>query len=476
MIRRALVLVAAAGLLASGLLSAGVDAVSAAVSGTPPATVTTVLATYHGDMARDGYSPNEAKITARNAGSLATLWTTNSVNSTTISAQPAVAHGVTYWGDWSGIEHATSATGQSLWETFLGQTNDTGCDPNPVGVASSATVGTVNGRKVVITGGGAGNIVELDATTGAIIWKKRIAPPVGGFVWSSAALWNGSVYIGESSYGDCPLVAGHVYMLNAATGRYEHSFKTVDTSQGCTGAGVWSSPAIDPVADALYVSTGNDTCNGPLQNAILELDASTLALKGSWQIPLAQQVTDSDWGSTPTLFTAQIRGRLVGLVGSAAKNGIFYAFRSGALSRGPIWQDRLATGGDCPQCGNGSIAPALFDGTSLYAAGGTTTIAGQSCAGSVQALDPSTGQPIWQDCLEGGPVLGAVTGVRNLLFAGDGDQLVGIATGTGAQVFSYTEVSTGWFYAPPTVVGGVLYAGNTDGSLQAWGLPKTAKK
>lgn len=431
---------------------------------------TSLLATYHGDIGRTGFLASSA-ITPFNAGTLKGGWTAKAVSQTTISAQPAVVDGVTYWGDWAGYEHATSATGKRLWSTFIGQTNDpVGCRPNPVGVGSSPSIALVNGKEVVVTGGGDGNLVELNAATGAVIWSDRIAPKVGGFIWSSPTVWNGSVYIGEASYGDCPFVPGHVYMANAATGRIERSLLTIDRADGCNGDGVWSSPTIDAAADTLYVSTGNNNCGRSLEDSMLQLDASTLALEGSWQLPTAHTLTDDDWGSTPTLFSAEIGGSLVNLVGSAAKNGVFYAFHRGDVAAGPIWHHEIAKPGGCPQCGYGSIAPAAFDGTSLYVGGGMTWIEGVKCKGSVQALDPATGQPIWQACYNQGPVLGAITVAGNVVFAGGGDQLLGLSTRTGDTVFSYTEASQGWFYAPATVQDGIVYAGNTDGTLRTWAL------
>ncbi len=132
---------------------------------------------------------------------------------------------------------------------------------------------------------------------------------------------------------------------------------------------------------------------------------------GSWQVPSSQQGSDSDFGTTPTFFNAVINGKSAKLVGAANKNGIFYTFKRDALGNGPIWEDTIAIGGDCPQCGNGSISPAAWNGSTLYAAGGNTTIKGKSCAGSVRAINPATGAYIWQACFTDGPIIAAVSGV-----------------------------------------------------------------
>jgi len=472
---RAMTAVAATTAVAAMTQQAFADTATAAgpvVSPPPPSTspITTELATYHGNLGRQGYTPAETTIKVSNVGTLQALFTYQAPNA--ISGQAAVTGGIAYWGDWSGDEHATSATGKNLWTTYLGRTSAPGCNPSPVGIASSATVGTLNGMEVVVTGGGAGNVVELNAATGKILWDVRIAPKVAGFVWSSPALYDGSVYIGMSSFGDCPLVASSVVMLNAQTGAVEHTFSTVPAG-GCLGDGVWSSPAIDPAENAVFVTTGNATCTTPLQDAMLKLSATDLTLESSWAVPVSQRVDDSDWGSSVTLFTAEIGGQLEQLAGSSDKNGIFYALSTADLGRGPVWEYRVAEGGDCPQCGNGSISPASWDGTTLYVAGGSTTVGTTSCPGSVDALDPATGQPLWRDCVLGGPVLGALTEVPGLLFATEGPDLVALETHNGARRFIFRDTSAGVFYGPATVGGGVLWAGDTAGNLFAWALPQT---
>jgi polyvinyl alcohol dehydrogenase (cytochrome) len=436
-----------------------------------PTVTTTLLATYHTNLQRQGYAPKETAITTANVGSLTQLWTVP--GSSVISDQPTVYNGVAYWGDWSGNEHATSVAGKSIWVTPLGTTHHTGCDPETAGVASSATVGTVNGTQVVVTGGGNATIAELNAVTGKVLWDTRLGTQNEAFVWSSPTLYAGSVYIGIASFGDCPLVPSGLFMVNAATGAIEHEFATVPPG-GCVGGGVWSSPAIDPTENAVYVTTGNTSCATNLQEAILKLNASTLALESSWAIPASQRVNDSDWGSTPTLFSAEIGGAIVNLVGSADKNGIFYALNRDALAKGPIWEYQIASGGDCPQCGDGSISPAAWDGTTLYVSGGNTTIGTTSCLGSVDALDPATGQPLWRYCATAGPVLGGLMEVPGVLFATEGSDLVALYPRNGEHLYQFDDPSNEVFYSGPTVAGGILYAADTDGTLFAFAPAKTA--
>ena len=119
-----------------------------------------------------------------------------------------------------------------------------------------------------------------------------------------------------------------------------------------------------------------------------------------------QQIDDADFGATPTLFNGVIGGQSVPLVGAINKDGIFYAFKRDAVSSGPVWQTRIATGGGDPTTGHGPDAPAAFDGTTLYVGGDNTS----GCSGTVNALNPSTGAFIWKRCFtDGGFVDDAVT-------------------------------------------------------------------
>ena len=430
--------------------------------------------TYLYSKDHSGYNSKETTITASTAPNLKLHWSYTAGGS--ISDQPVEANGNVYWGSWDGNEHATSVNGSAVWSTNLGQTSDSSCLPPTVGVASTATIANVTFHKVstpvVFVGGGNAQFYALNASTGAIIWHTSLGSSPSHFIWDSPVVYQGNVYIGTSSFGDCPLVQGQVFELNAKTGSVVHTFNIVPT--GCTGGGMWGSPTIDTSAGTLYFVTGNNgSCSSsePYTVSIVELHASDLSIVGSWAVPANQQGPDSDFGSTPTLFQATINGSTVKLVGVANKNGVFYAFKRDALNSGPIWQMQVANGGDCPQCGFGSISPAAWDGTHLYVAGGATTINGTSYKGSLRALNPANGQFIWQVGFSGGPVLGAVTAVPGVAFVTEGTSLVAVSTSSGQILKTLSDTSSGsLYYGAASVSQGIVYVGNMDKKLYAYGL------
>lgn len=438
-----------------------------------------VWPTYLEGNTHSGFNPSEKKITVSSAANLKLHWS-YSVGGNfyvkSITTQPVEANGLIYWGSWDGNEHATNLNGTQVWQKGLGYTFDSQCN-NTVGIASTATVKTLTiggtATPVLFVGGGNATFYALNASTGATIWSTPLGSSPDHFIYSSPVFYRGSIYIGLSSFGDCPLVQGQLIKLNATTGAIQHTFSVVPA--GCLGGGIWGSPTVDPTDNSVYFATGNGgSCSTgePYTPALVKVKASTLAYISSWQVPPSQQINDSDFGSTPTLFNATIGGVQHLLVGVANKNGIYYTFDRLSINAGPLWQANIATiGGGCgPDCGDGSISPSAWDGSVLYVAGGQTTIAGASCQGSLRALAPDTGKFLWEHCLNDGPVLGAVSMVPGVVVVGEGTTLAVMAASDGHTLFTYADTnSNSHFYGAASISNGVLYIGNIDGILYAFG-------
>ena len=182
----------------------------------------------------------DTSITASNASELVQRWST--AVGASLSDQPIVDDGVVYWGDWKGEMRATTVSGRALWSTFIGTAPKPKACPYKLatqGVVSTPTVGTIHGQNVVWVGGGAGQLLALNASTGAIVWSTRLGNPPEHEVWSSPLLYNSSIYIGVASWNDCPVVNGAFVRVDAATGAIE-AVTHLDQSPKCIGPGVWS--------------------------------------------------------------------------------------------------------------------------------------------------------------------------------------------------------------------------------------------
>jgi hypothetical protein len=419
-------------------------------------------ATYRGDIARSGYYPSESGLTQANAPTLKLRWTDATGGGS--FAQPIVANSLVYWADWNGNEHGTNLSGQDVWSTNLGTTTDASCVPTEAGPSGTPTAVTVGTTPELFVPGGSGTFYALNALTGAIIWQTPLGSSPDHFLWSSPAVYNGNIYYGIASFGDCPLVQGQVVEMNLVTGALEHTFDTVPNS--CTGAGVWGSPTVDAGDNSIYVTTGNPLCNlaGALGPSIVKLSATDLSLISSWTVPSSSQNTDSDFGATPTLFTATINGQVRSLVGAVNKNGVYYAFDRANLAAGPVWQTTVA-GTDDDATGS-SIVSAAFDGTSLYVGGNNADINNVTCTGNILALNPATGAIEWRNCVSG-TVFGALTEVPGLIVTGSGSAVDFINTSTGATVSSFQMAAV--IQGEITVSNGVVYMPLMNGSLVALG-------
>jgi polyvinyl alcohol dehydrogenase (cytochrome) len=340
--------------------------------------------------------------------------------------------------------------------------------PPRLGVASTAEIRTIriSGKRVPVlfVGGGDGSVYALRAANGSVLWSRNFgSPKEGTFIWSSPAVYDGSVYIGVGSIGDCPAVPGKLVKLNARTGATEATFTTVPP--GCIGATVWTSPTIDETSGTVFITTGNaGDCirPEPLAEAMIALSAGNLSLIGAWRIPPKENVPDGDYSGTPTLFTAKIRGVRRRLVGAAGKNGFYYAFDRGRVAAGPVWKTaRLSSLPD-------TKAPSVWDGRRLYVAGHNTLIDGRHCEASIRAVNPSTGRFIWEDCLRGGAPNGALTAIPGVVFEGVGSILYAVSSRNGRVLFSYHDTSFHWFYSPAAVARGSVYIGNSDGTFYSF--------
>lgn len=402
-------------------------------------------------------------------GTLSENWS-KSYDTWPYAARAVVNNGTVYIGSWDGYERAFDESGNLKWATDLGQTTScTDAIPGGLtqGVTSAPAIDPSTGDLYLADG--TNNFDALDPNTGQILWSVPTDTAPGNYNWSSPVIYNGHAYIGTASMCDDPLVQGQLLSINLTTHQVDGDFKVVPDGQ--IGGGVWTSPVVDPSTGTVFITTGNGTsASQTYAESIIALDANTLAVKGSWQIPGLCTTTcaDLDWGTTPTLMTDSAGDQLIA---AAAKNGYLYAFNRNDLSAGPIWQDQIASSAGGPQSGQGSVSNGVFDGTNLYFAGGNTTIGGQSYTGSVRAINPATGAYVWQQGLPGVPLAA--------LSQANGEIVAPTYNGSGpAGLFLLNSASgnidyanAGSFFSPPTVADGLLFEGDVDGNFNVYTFP-----
>jgi outer membrane protein assembly factor BamB len=411
------------------------------------------------DVSRSSFNPQESRLSAGNAGNLHVKWKFETPG--VLVAQPVVVGDLVYIGGWDGVLYAVDRESGTLrWQVDLGTTTGPPhCFPANAGITSAPHV--IGG--VLYIGGGDNYKYAIDANTGIPLWRFDVgdnSAQGGAYNWDSPAVFNGKVYTGISSFCDHPFVQGKLWALDASTGTATKEVSFVGDGQ--LGGGIWTSPTIDPSTGAVYVTTGSGDAVIDDAYAIAVCDPNTLAVLSAWQIPDEEQVTDGDWGTTPTLFKHK-DGRT--LVGAAAKNGFYYTFDANRIGDGPIWKYRIAIPGGCPTCGEGSISSSAYAYQTLYTAGGRTSVNGEEVGGAVRAMDPSTGQVLWEHATAGS-VFGSLAVANNLVVVAADKELIVLDAHTGANLWSYDMGAT--MYGAPSVAGGVVYAANTDGALYAF--------
>ena len=405
----------------------------------------------------------DATLTVAGAPNFGVDWTFQAGGPIATSA--SIVGNVAYTGAWDGYEYAINTqTGALIWKTNTGVTTDPGCNPSTNGITSSAAV--VNG--VVYVGGGGPYFYALNASTGAVLWQTYTgdnSQAGAHYNWSSPLIVGNNAYVGIASNCDNPLVQGQLLEIPISGSQQGQIVATHNfVPNGQVGGGIWTSPAYDPATSTIFVSTG--TLAGYTQTesqAIVSLNATTLATVGVWQLPFGASVADSDWSTTPTLTTDAAGDQLLSV---ANKNGTLYTYNRNNLGAGPIWQHQIAIGGNCPTCGDGTIASGIFANGTLYYAGGHTVINGHGSGGSITAFDPGTGNVQWTRQTDS-PILASPAYVNGMIGLSEGSTFEVLNAANGQLLYSY--VLPAGTYGAVSVAYGQFFVPTLGGQLLAFG-------
>lgn len=450
----------------------------------------------------------ETSISAANVNALKPRWVFTT--SGDVSARAAVVNKVAYFPDWGGNVYAVNAAnGKLIWSKNILADYFGGSVPGHTGITkvvsrTSAFVDTSSNTLYLGTQTGA-YLLAIDTSSGALKWTTQLDSHPLAIDTSSPVVYNGVIYVGVASLEEaaaanprypCCSFRGSAVALNSATGAI--LWKTYTVPSGYTGGSVWGSTLVpDPQRNVVYATTGNNYSTptdpayqnciaaGGTQASCLSPDDhfdSVLALRmGDGSLAWSQRLAsaddwnvacfgsgvaasycpqgsgpDYDFGSGANLFTVQTPSGTRTIVGAGQKSGVYSAFdpdNNGHL----LWATQVGPGSALGGVEWGSAT----DGQRIYVAIGdlygipyTLQPSGQTInAGSWSALDPATGQILWQTADPNGAIdLGPMTVAHGVVYA---PSMAGSSTSPNMFALDAASGSIKWSFAS----GGSVIAG-----------------
>jgi polyvinyl alcohol dehydrogenase (cytochrome) len=383
------------------------------------------------------------------------------------------------------------------------------------GVRSAVTLARSGSTDFAFFGDAKANVYGVDAATGKQLWKtKADAFPVAG-ITGSPVFHNGRIYIGirsgeEASGADpkyeCCRFRGSVVALDALTGKQVWKTYLVDEPKRTTknkagaqlwapsGVAVWSTPAVDPRRNVVYVTTGNNYTDPTtrLSDAFIAMDLNSGKILWSRQMTPRDAYTsacrlpdktncaesngpDFDFGASPILVTLQ-NGRRALVAGQ--KSGVVYAVDPDNQGE-VLWQTRVGKGGTAGGVQWGSAADqnnvyvAVSDIGRIMLTYSTSTDADPKQGGGMFALRLDNGQRVWYTPPEpcgnrprcSPAQSAAVTAIPGVAFSGSVDgHLRAYSSADGQIVWDFDTAQT-----YETVNGVPGHGGSLDGPGAALG-------
>jgi polyvinyl alcohol dehydrogenase (cytochrome) len=362
------------------------------------------------------------------------------------------------------------------------------------------------------------NLYALDTETGKLIWQKKADDQPFARITGTPKLYNGRLYVpiasqeenaGANPIYPCCKFRGNLVAIDAKTGAVvwraytSPEPKPTGTSKtgvpffGPSGATTWSSPTLDLKRKAIYIMTGNGYSDPNIKtaDAIVAIDMNTGEIRWSQQgspdmfnwdcgprggggnCP-ANHGDDVDFGSSAVLFDVG-GGKQVLVAGQ--KSGMVHAFdpdQDGKI----VWQTRI---------GKGSTLGGILWGIAGHQGVAYVPLSDidrqkPDAGGGMFAIDAATGKVLWHTpppapaCLTkpgcNSAQLAPPSAIEDAVFSGSMDgHLRAYDMATGKIIWDFEAVQSfpttngipangGSFSSTgPTIVDGMLYVNSGYG-------------
>ena len=428
-------------------------------------------------------------------------------------AQPTMAGGRLFVASENGEVHALDPKSGCAYWTFKSEAGiRTALSVGPYKATSGAA------GYAVYFGDSKANVYAVDANTGRQVWTRKADDHRSAAITGAPTVYGGKVFVpvqglneeGQGGRGgyECCSFRGSVSALDASTGALIWKRFTVDEAKprgrnkdgvqmwGPAGGGIWSAPTVDARRRMVYVATGNGYADPPqsMTDAIIALDIDSGAVKWVRQVLANDQWTlgcqaqnpdkpecpstlgpDFDFSASPTLTRANGRDILV----LPQKSGLAFALDPDNEGN-VLWQFRIGQGS-----GLGGQWGAATDGQNMYV--GTNDFLTQT-PGGMHAIRLSDGKPLWHvgpqpklctetrgcTAAQGGAVTvipgavlsGSLDGGLRAYSTSDGKIIWQFDTNRAFDTVNGVKANGGGMDGPgPIVAGGMLFVNSGYGGL-----------
>lgn len=381
------------------------------------------------------------------------------------------ANNTYYFGSWNGYYYAVDANSHAIkWkiQAAVIQARDQ-CYPTSAGISSNASL--IDG--ILYFGGSDGYVYSVNAGNGSILWKTKISTPPDEFLWGSPVIGNNKVYIGVSSWGDCPLIRGRLVMLDQNSGNILQIHYTINENQ--LGNSIWNKPALIPSQNLVVIANGNGDSRSPENSAVVGLDWNTLQVKWIWQPPKSDISGDYDFGASCLAIPG--KNEPFTQVLCHDKNSFVYALNVTSTSVILSWKRKLGLGGVGPEHGDGDISSGVYDGKNVYYSTTQTNQNGSFYHGAIYSLDPTTGKVIWHTLIQDSFPLSSLAGANDFLVSGNVYQNFDGSFNGYFYVLSmhdgsilYKQQVSDAIFGSPSIANGEILVPTADGHIYVYGL------
>ncbi|MGQ0802639.1 MAG: outer membrane protein assembly factor BamB family protein [Actinomycetota bacterium] len=412
------------------------------------------------DLASTFHNPR-SPLTPKRAATLETAWQYEAPQS--VNGAPAVVGNRVYVLSRDALVALDADSGSEIWKR------------DDIGGSSSPTVA----GGVLYALGGDPTLWAVDAETGEDVWSVLADDQEFASGFSSPVVTKKAVIVGLASIEEVAAESnatyrGGVAAFDRATGAELWRYRTAEPPYN--GVGVWSTVSVDLDTGTVFATTGNNYTEeaGPTSDAVIALDLETGEPRWIRQVSAGDVFTvpspksqDSDFGTNPILFEAEIGGEQRPLVGAGQKSGIFWALdrETGEI----VWQRQVSDGSALI---GGVFNNGAYDGKRIIVAGNNgpggpgpgddRPRTGEVGTSVLMALDPATGEIEWQRPLDN-YVWAPITIADRVGFVAVDLELQAFDTKTGEQLFGLETVGT--ISSAPVIAGDRIYFGSGLGYI-----------